>query len=71
MLTKQSQFLTILQAWLDGVCMKALLEPIVLLKTRIIDNLPSNCYAKIYKVIVDGKPVPDIKKNYHQPLLNA
>lgn len=32
MLTKQSQFLTIqLQAWLDGVYMKALLEPIVLL----------------------------------------
>ncbi|WP_448268500.1 methyltransferase domain-containing protein [Nostoc sp. DSM 114159] len=40
-------------------------------KTRILDNLPSNCYAKIYKVIVDGKPVPDLQKNYHQPLLNA
>ncbi|MEH2457049.1 methyltransferase domain-containing protein [Nostoc sp.] len=40
-------------------------------KARIIDNLPSNCQAKIYKVFVDGKPVPDIKKNYHQPLLNS
>ncbi|MDZ7952538.1 hypothetical protein [Nostoc sp. DedQUE09] len=34
MLTKQSQFLTILQAWLDGVYMKALLEPIVLLRLK-------------------------------------
>ena len=41
------------------------------LKTRIIDNLPSNCQAKIYKVLLDGKPVPDINQNYHQPLLNA
>ncbi|MBE8968407.1 hypothetical protein IQ277_19930 [Nostocales cyanobacterium LEGE 12452] len=40
-------------------------------KTRIIDNLPSNYYAKIYKVIVDVKPVPDIKKIYHQALVNA
>lgn len=41
------------------------------LKTRIIDNLPSNCQAKIYKVLLDGKPVPDINQNYHQPLVNA
>lgn len=40
-------------------------------KARIVDNLPSNSQAKIYKVFVDGKPVPDIKKNYHQPLLNS
>ncbi|MDZ8087684.1 MAG: hypothetical protein RMY16_19270 [Nostoc sp. DedQUE12b] len=31
-------------------------------KTRIIDNFSSNCYAKIYKVIVGAKPVPDLKK---------
>ncbi len=41
------------------------------LQARIINNLPSNCQVKIYKVLVDGTPVPDIKKNYHQPLLNA
>ncbi|MDF5724459.1 MAG: methyltransferase domain-containing protein [Rhizonema sp. PD37] len=41
------------------------------LKTRIIDNLPSNCQAKISKVLLDNKPVPDIKQNYHQPLVNA
>ncbi len=41
------------------------------LKTRILDNLPSHCEAKIYKVLLDGKPVPDINQNYHQPLLNV
>ncbi len=41
------------------------------LKTRIIDNLPTNCQAKISKVLLDNKPVPDIKRNYHQPLVNA
>ncbi|MDF5715137.1 MAG: methyltransferase domain-containing protein, partial [Rhizonema sp. NSF051] len=41
------------------------------LKTRIIDNLPSNCQAKISKVLLDNKAVPDIKQNYHQPLVNA
>ncbi len=40
-------------------------------KKRIIDNLPSNCQAKVYRVIVDGKPVPDLKKNSHQPLVNG
>ncbi|MGB3208609.1 MAG: methyltransferase domain-containing protein [Crinalium sp.] len=40
-------------------------------KARIIDNLPSNCEAQLYQIFLDGKPVPDIKQNYHQPLLNA
>jgi SAM-dependent methyltransferase len=40
-------------------------------KERILDNLPSNCDATIVKVLLDGKPVPDIGKNSHQPLLNA
>lgn len=43
----------------------------VAFKERILDNLPSNCNAKLCKVLLDGSPVPDIKKNYHQPLLNA
>jgi SAM-dependent methyltransferase len=40
-------------------------------KTRIIENLPSNCKVEIYKVLLDGQSVPDISKNSHQPLLNA
>ncbi|WP_235115703.1 class I SAM-dependent methyltransferase [Desmonostoc muscorum] len=40
-------------------------------RARIIENLPRNCQAQVYKVLVDGKPVPDLKKNYHQPLLNG
>ncbi len=40
-------------------------------KERILENLPSNCTAEVCKVLLDGKPVPDIEKNYHQPFLNA
>ncbi|MDB9374859.1 class I SAM-dependent methyltransferase [Nodularia sphaerocarpa] len=41
------------------------------LKTRIINNLPQNCQAEIYQILLDRQSVPDIKKNHHQPLLNG
>ncbi len=43
----------------------------VAFKQRILDNLPSNCKAKLFKVLLNGRPVPDIRKNSHQPLLNT
>jgi SAM-dependent methyltransferase len=40
-------------------------------KERILENLPSNCKVEIFEVFTDGKQLPDIEKNHHQPLLNA
>lgn len=42
-----------------------------ILKERIIAKIHHNCQAEIYQIFLDGKSVPDISKNHHQPLLNA
>lgn len=40
-------------------------------KARILDALPNNCDVQIFEVFLDGKSVPDLRKNRHQPLLNG
>ncbi len=39
-------------------------------KNKILSILPSFCSAKIVEITVNRLPVPDIRKNHHQPKIN-
>ena len=40
-------------------------------KQRLLDALPADCSAAIYRVLLDGKPAPDMKHNNFQPAING
>jgi hypothetical protein len=40
-------------------------------RRRILDRLPADAHAQVYRVLLDGRPAPDLAVNRHQPRLNG